>query len=173
MSTWTGSGCSSMARGFPFSEHKCGHVLISNLSVSCHVLSAGQPTSENPRRPHLLPHSSLCFPRKSCSGPGRAVTEGKAFLHQSWLSAVKRCNDTREPRPSVILSAATQYTHHRPSDRTAAVTQSRVLCVVPVCPCRWTDGVRGGRKRAGDTVGESAVGFCLYPRSLRLVHAEQ
>lgn len=34
-----------------FSEHKCGHVHISNLSVSCHVLSAGQAASEPTVRP--------------------------------------------------------------------------------------------------------------------------
>lgn len=71
-------------------------------------------------------------PRESCN-------TGKALPQQSRLFVVKRRCDTRELRSSVILSAATQYTHHCLSD-TTAVIQSRLLCVVPVCRCRWTQG---------------------------------
>lgn len=48
VSVFTGLVCSGIARGFSFPEHKCGHVLISNLSVSCHVLSTGQTGSPPP-----------------------------------------------------------------------------------------------------------------------------
>lgn len=47
-SVFTGLVCGGIARGFSFPEHKCGHVLISNLSVSCHVLSTGQTASPPP-----------------------------------------------------------------------------------------------------------------------------
>lgn len=55
----------------PNPERKWGHVHISNLSVSCHVLSAGQQTQHpttptSPLSSHIPPS---CFPRKSPGSP--------------------------------------------------------------------------------------------------------
>lgn len=143
-----------------YPKHKCGHVHISNLSVSCHVLCAGQRTEPPPPR---IPPS--CFPRKSPSSPRRAVTQGKPFstTHDCpWSSAA-----VTQERPDRLsfLSAASHYTHHRSSDHATAVMQSRVLCVVPAKTPQMDRGMqRRDKWMGGGRGGESSVGSCHFPR---------
>lgn len=124
---------------------------------SCYVLSAGHltPMSLSSLHPHPPPSSTHTdIPLLSCplllhsshSSPGGAVTYGNLFSPWSWLSVVKCRSDTGELRPSVILSAATQYTHHESPDNATAVIQSRGVCVVPVCQRRWMQGGKGDIK---------------------------
>lgn len=158
--------CTSMVDGVPFPEHKCGHVHISNLSLSCHVLSAAQPLIGPPHLNHpLQQHSSRSLSRKSCSGPRGAVTWGKlsSTTHVCPWSNVAVTRESPERLSSCPQRHRTPITGRLTG--ATAVTQSRLLCVVPVCLC--ADGQRGteGTLRDWGILKAEKVQHPLYSRA--------
>lgn len=160
----TDSHCSRCTGDIPFLQAQvraCSHIRPICFLAICR--------STNPLNPSCIP--SFCFPRKSNSGPQRAVAIGKAFLHQSNLTL----NATVTPPPPIfaclslhLQGDATAITAIWPHGSCDGISTSQCGACLIAADGRWGISHEDGR-------GESAVGFCHspYTNRLRLVHAVQ
>lgn len=95
MHRWNFYLCWPPAPGVAFPEHKCGHALLSALSGSGHVLSAGQTTFPSPPPATFLP-----LPPSSI--PGGLVGGGGGTLPDAHGCPSPPVSFTLSSRPSVV-----------------------------------------------------------------------
>lgn len=142
MHRWNFYLCWPPAPGVAFPEHKCGHALLSALSGSGHVLSAGQTTFPSPPPATFLPLPPSSIPRGGWGGVGGCLPDAHGC-----------------PSPPVSFTL---------SSRPSAVSLGTVTCWVAFqtptwCPTGGGTGTRTGAEQKGGRCS----GLLLLLRRLR------